>query len=799
MKKIVFCLFCALLASNIYAKKVKPLYQLPGKLTAQEELEVAGETKTFLVASSKGLFKITSVNSSVPLWVQGSVEQILRAESLGEDGNIIENWYFRTSQGILFSSDLENFELRNEGLPVLTLKRYDGTNITFEKQVAELKDISVNPLNPLQLVTATKDAVYITRDGGKNWKSLGSMSGATPGVKACAIGSMPVSYNDGTKGTELVVFMSHPIFGLSYIKPDAAKPAWYDVTKGFEMMPSMTSPDEIADIYPVISKDEEGNSFVEMYMTNTFLPRVYRFDWANRSAVQVYKGKEPAETMDGLFAAQGKLYFSVNEGVGAMDLQTNELCERPAALGEWQKSFASVPGNIAAAWIPYSKTGIKKGLCLNELWLLYPGTVNSEYGETAKGRKSIYVSAYQCRQQAGIDKFKKLILENNLNSLVIDMKDDYGLLRYNAKDPLVVQKGKITQYAVDLDHFVSEFKKENIYLIARIVVFKDRNLAKYDNSKYSVWNYGTKSPWMGIKEYEDIVDEETGEVTGKNTIFYDENWVDPYCPEVWEYNVSIAKELIERGFDEIQFDYIRFPTDGYNLRQAAYRWRSEGMDKESALVSFLSYARENIKAPIGIDIYGANGWYRSGTRTGQDVEMMAHYVDVIGPMFYPSHFENGFMNYPPAADRTYRIYYYGTYRNTVMARNRVIVRPWVQTFYLNVSYDRQYYNKDYVIKEIFGVRDSVNNGYMHWNNAGNYDMLCPDVKQDDPFIGTCMEADAAFKKPAFGTSIAPEYRDEGISWMNNVYRHGEEGPDNGYDSADIVYTPLLQINLMNRN
>ena len=657
----------------------------------------------------------------------------------------------------------------------------------------------MNPLNPLQLVTATKDAVYITRDGGKNWKSLGSMSGATPGVKACAIGSMPVSYNDGTKGTELVVFMSHPIFGLSYIKPDAAKPAWYDVTKGFEMMPSMTSPDEIADIYPVISKDEEGNSFVEMYMTNTFLPRVYRFDWANRSAVQVYKGKEPAETMDGLFAAQGKLYFSVNEGVGAMDLQTNELCERPAALGEWQKSFASVPGNIAAAWIPYSKTGIKKGLCLNELWLLYPGTVNSEYGETAKGRKSIYVSAYQCRQQAGIDKFKKLILENNLNSLVIDMKDDYGLLRYNAKDPLVVQKGKITQYAVDLDHFVSEFKKENIYLIARIVVFKDRNLAKYDNSKYSVWNYGTKSPWMGIKEYEDIVDEETGEVTGKNTIFYDENWVDPYCPEVWEYNVSIAKELIERGFDEIQFDYIRFPTDGYNLRQAAYRWRSEGMDKESALVSFLSYARENIKAPIGIDIYGANGWYRSGTRTGQDVEMMAHYVDVIGPMFYPSHFENGFMNYPPAADRTYRIYYYGTYRNTVMARNRVIVRPWVQTFYLNVSYDRQYYNKDYVIKEIFGVRDSVNNGYMHWNNAGNYDMLCPDVKQDDPFIGTCMEADAAFKKPAFGTSIAPEYRDEGISWMNNVYRHGEEGPDNGYDSADIVYTPLLQINLMNRN
>ena len=66
------------------------------------------------------------------------------------------------------------------------------------------------------------------------------------------------------------------------------------------------------------------------------------------------------------------------------------------------------------------------------------------------------------------------------------------------------------------------------------------------------------------------------------------------------------------------------------------------MDKESALISFLSYARDNIQAPIGIDIYGANGWYRSGTRTGQDAEMLAEYVDVIGPMFYPSHFEQTF-------------------------------------------------------------------------------------------------------------------------------------------------------------
>ena len=150
------------------------------------------------------------------------------------------------------------------------------------------------------------------------------------------------------------------------------------------------------------------------------------------------------------------------------------------------------------------------------------------------------------------------------------------------------------------------------------------------------------------------------------------------------------------------------------------------MDKESALISFLSYARKNIDAPIGIDIYGQNGWYRSGTRTGQDVELLSPYVDVICPMFYPSHFEQYFLAQSPAVERPYRIYYYGCYRNTVIARNQVIVRPWVQAFYLAVSYDKTYYGKDYVKREIFGVRDSVDRGYMYWNNSGKYDYISPD-------------------------------------------------------------------------
>ena len=172
------------------------------------------------------------------------------------------------------------------------------------------------------------------------------------------------------------------------------------------------------------------------------------------------------------------------------------------------------------------------------------------------------------------------------------------------------------------------------------------------------------------------------------------------------------------------------------------------MDKESALISFLSYARENIQAPIGIDIYGANGWYRSGTRTGQDVELLSEYVDVICPMFYPSHFEQPFLAHAPAAERPYRIYFYGTYRNSVIARNKSVIRPWAQAFYLGVSYDKRYYDSDYVQRQIFGVRDAANHGYMYWNNIGRYDDIRPDVGEADPYPWGASEADASLRKPA---------------------------------------------------
>jgi hypothetical protein len=195
MAIILFLLLTVFSFNNIYAREVKPLYKLPEHVVVKNEK--FSETKTYLAGSSKGLFKITSGNTAIPLWDKGSVEQIVRIEIPGENEKNTEAWYFRTSQGILFSSDLENFELRNEGLPFLTIKKYDGVNTEFEKQVHTLKDLCVNPLNSSQMVTATKDKVYISKDGGLNWKSIGSMSMSTSGIKAVAIASMPVMNAEG--------------------------------------------------------------------------------------------------------------------------------------------------------------------------------------------------------------------------------------------------------------------------------------------------------------------------------------------------------------------------------------------------------------------------------------------------------------------------------------------------------------------------------------------------------------------------------------------------------------------------
>lgn len=727
--------------------QTKPLYQIPETLPEKKSVVKDKDGTPFLAGTDAGLFKINADGSAEALWTGGKVDRILKTSA---------KWFLISDAGIISSYDLKEFNECNDGLPFLTVKSYDGTTKSLNHQIQLLKDICVDPFNPDILVTATKNAVFLTRDGGQSWTNIGSTSKNTAGIKSVAVSHMPVYDSNGNMtGSELVVFMSHPIYGFSYYRADTKNPQWFDVSSGFEAMKSMTQIDEISDILPVLCKKADGSYYAEIYCAQSFLPNIYRFNWQTKKGEKIFSGEEQSSTIDGMCQAGSTIVFSTVGKICSLSLEDNSVSEIEN-FADWRRKLNASQSIVNSAYIPKFVSGLDTNLELSELWLLTPDVILTPWGEIANKKKAIYSSVYQLRNDQGIEKYRKIVTDNKLNSVVIDMKDDYGLLRFEPASPLLKEKGTVTKYKIDVDKLVSEFKKDGTYLIARIVVFKDRSLSQYGGGKYAVWNYKTNSPWVGLRGVEDVVDE-SGNVTGQKYNYYDENWVDPYSEEVWEYNVQIARELIQRGFDEIQFDYIRFPTDGLNLGASTYRWKDKGMDKESALVSFLSYARKNIDAPIGIDIYGANGWYRSGTRTGQDVELMSAYVDVICPMFYPSHFEQNFLDYSPYEERPYRIFFYGSYRNTVIGRNRIVVRPWLQAFYMGVRYDRKYYDKDYVSREVFGVRDGIDRGYMYWNNSGGYyEDIRPDPDDADLSPWHHNEAAKQVKIPAFSKSHREE-------------------------------------------
>ena len=157
-------------------------------------------------------------------------------------------------------------------------------------------------------------------------------------------------------------------------------------------------------------------------------------------------------------------------------------------------------------------------------------------------------------------------------------KDDEGIVTYNTSLPVPYQAGAVRK-RINIGELIKKAHDMDIYIIGRIVVFKDEKLFRFNNTEYAVWNSSSNSPWG--KKFK-VEDSETGEITWEQREF----WVDSFSEYIWNYNVSIAEEIQSLGVDEIQFDYIRFPTDG-DLSAASYRFQRSGMSRMDALESFL--------------------------------------------------------------------------------------------------------------------------------------------------------------------------------------------------------------------
>jgi len=680
-------------------------------------------TQDFLAGGSRGLYRISMRQGKLDatiLWDGGSVRSIVPST---------DGWYFLTSIGVVFSADLRDFENRSSGLPVKMINLSENGVFSPKTMSIEIQSLAVDPAQSNRIALCTSEEVWYSDTSGRAWLSLGTPSQAQ-GMKAVSFGPSP-----GT--TQHAVWVSHSIKGV-FIRDLGGKNGWLGASSGLPKIIG-TNAEEISSFALIPSGSQTGiasDSTWSLFGGLSFLGTIVQWDPQKKAFAERSSDNKDFGTIESLVPAGKNAGFalsngaiqrvSIEPGSGKLALMpdiglTSAVVSIKATLlstfGDAAACMALIPspgkGNLATRPLP---------VAIGELWLLPDSDSVKSRGngltEAAKAEPSaiarrrilandksgLYLQTGFVVNPATRAKYFALMKSQGLDSLVVDMKDDYGRLRFTPRSPLLATSSS-TGEILDIESFAAEAKAQGIYLIARIVVFKDETLYKWKNGTFAVRDAVTGLPWRGVKPDGQPIQE---------------FWVDPYSTDVWRYNVEIAKEVTNRGFDEVQFDYIRFPTDGENLSSARFPNHIAGMTQDSALESFFRFARQELDVPISVDIYGANGWYRSGTRTGQDVEMLADYVDVICPMLYPSHFEQAFMAQAPAELRPYRIYKLGTLRNLAIARGKVLVRPYVQAFYLDVSYDKAYYGPAYVEQEVRGVREGANQGMTFWNNSGRY-------------------------------------------------------------------------------
>jgi len=337
--------------------------------------------------------------------------------------------------------------------------------------------------------------------------------------------------------------------------------------------------------------------------------------------------------------------------------------------------------------------------------------------EASKDKRGFYLSSFTVSQPGQLAKHLDSMGKLGLNAVVIDFKNDFGEVVYNSQVPLALE-AKTVKVLFDAPSVIKTVHDKGFYLIARIVVFKDKRLYPYDHHKYALWDSQTNQPWGFI--------DKTVAADGTETPVQKEFWVDSYSQDVWDYNVALARELQGLGVDEVQFDYIRFPSDG-PVERIVNRFQVPGMTRLDALESFLQRARSALTIPMSVDIYGYNGYFVTD-HLGQNMTMMSRYVDAISAMLYPSHFWKTFLPGMDYVARAHIIYQDGSDRTWLNTDRRVNVRPWVQTFLIGGELKMTDARiADYVDQQLSGVQASKASGFLMWNASNRYYMVTKPV------------------------------------------------------------------------
>lgn len=328
--------------------------------------------------------------------------------------------------------------------------------------------------------------------------------------------------------------------------------------------------------------------------------------------------------------------------------------------------------------------------------------------------KGIYVSAATAGDTKRFGQLGDLVDRTELNAMVIDVKEGDGAIAFVPVDAALAPYAAAKPELGKLADFTKPLHDKGIYLIARVFVFQD--------------------PWLVGKRPELAVKRRGGGLWRDRR---GTTWLDPASREVWKYNAAIAREAYAGGFDEVQFDYIRFLSDG-NMAEAAYPAYDGKTSKADVIRSFFGFMdaelREKSGIPISADLFGLTMWaHDSDLNIGQKLDNAARHFDFVSPMVYPSHYPTGFEGFANPADHPYEVVHdnlvkaqpvFGALRQEDLAlrqKNPALslkiagVRPWLQDFDLGAVY-----SPDMVKAQMKASVDGGASGWIFWNARNIY-------------------------------------------------------------------------------
>lgn len=320
--------------------------------------------------------------------------------------------------------------------------------------------------------------------------------------------------------------------------------------------------------------------------------------------------------------------------------------------------------------------------------------------------RGIYLSYYTVANRKKLDSILGHIEGSAINTLVIDLKEIPGIIPWPTENPVARKADAVRPLIPDLRSLTDELHGRGYYLIARFVVFPDDELAGFAGGTYALKDAFKGGHWRDRRGF---------------------RWVSMWHPFVREYNLDLAEEAVAAGFDEVQFDYARFPTDEGAEAVVVPYWPAK-TPKEKAITDFFRAASECLRpldVPVAADVFGFSCLYEKRNPEGQDVDDIAPFVDIIHPMAYPSHYGSAFYSKLPLKRRPYAIVY-----NTVkVGRRRVepagaAVQPFIQGFGAGAAY----YDAPYIFEQMLAAEEAGAVGWLIWNADNVYTMTYAALK-----------------------------------------------------------------------